>query len=117
MPVHAINREKVIDVPDQLIKSLDRVSGAKRCSRAALIREELRRNCGDIETLPRLPGADKLAGRIFQPFEINGLRRNQRLFPHNTGRGSAAHWGKVNGRHRPEQTGCEAGGFLLDAPA
>ena len=31
----------VIDVPDQLIKSLDRVSGAERCSRAALIREAI----------------------------------------------------------------------------
>ena len=31
----------VIDVPDQLIKSLDRVSGTEQRSRAALIREAI----------------------------------------------------------------------------
>jgi predicted transcriptional regulator len=31
----------VIDVPDQLIQSLDRVSGTEQCSRAALIREAI----------------------------------------------------------------------------
>lgn len=31
----------VIDVPDQLIELLDRVSGTEQCSRAALIREAI----------------------------------------------------------------------------
>jgi len=31
----------VIDIPDQLIQSLDRVSGTEHCSRAALIREAI----------------------------------------------------------------------------
>ena len=35
------NMRTVIDVPDQLIESLDRVSGTEQRSRAALIREAI----------------------------------------------------------------------------
>lgn len=31
----------IIDVPDEMIESLDRVSAAEKCSRAALIREAI----------------------------------------------------------------------------
>jgi len=41
MSVHAIKMRTVIDVPDEIIQSLDRVSGAEKRSRAALIREAI----------------------------------------------------------------------------
>ena len=74
--------------------------------------EEEERSASEFSVLRSI--FETLALRTFQPLEINGLRRKQRLCPHNTGRGSAAHWGKVNGRLRPEETGCEAGvSFLM----
>ena len=41
MSIYAIRMRTVIDVPDQLIKSLDQVSGTEQRSRAALIREAI----------------------------------------------------------------------------
>jgi metal-responsive CopG/Arc/MetJ family transcriptional regulator len=64
----------VIEVPDQLIESLDRVSGTERCSRAALIREAiaefLRRKSG--------PTAEAAFG-LWKQRKIDGVRYQNEL--------------------------------------
>jgi len=64
----------VIDVPDQLIESLDRVSGIEQCSRAALIREAiaefLRKKSG--------PPAEAAFG-LWQQRKTDGVRYQKEL--------------------------------------
>jgi metal-responsive CopG/Arc/MetJ family transcriptional regulator len=64
----------VIDVPDQLVESLDRVSGIEQCSRASLIREAitefLRKKSG--------PSAEAAFG-LWKQRKIDGLRYQKEL--------------------------------------
>ena len=49
MSVYDVIMRTVIDVPDEVVETLDRVSSSKRCSRASVIREALTKYVAELD--------------------------------------------------------------------
>lgn len=68
MSTYDVTMRTVIDVPEEIIKSLDRVSGVEKRSRAALIREAL----GEYVRMKSVPSMESAFG-IWKENQVDGV--------------------------------------------